>query len=128
MGPVYLASGNPKKTIFFGSNPVNTMTVSCPVTVPHCTLALSVMDNICATTKPEEIVSFALIVSVDGTPIDDGSQASVGWGRCQGANWIGNYAVGPGGHQVTLTTYIYKSFTDYATQDQWSVNYAVTIP
>ena len=117
----YLASGSGGGTLQQGNNLVHTARVYCPRHETSCTLALSAMDEICASNH-----AFYIYVTVDDNAVDPGIFVSNPgpYSPCPGGNWADNYAVGPGEHTVKLYTVALVS----GVQGPWSANYTVTIP
>jgi hypothetical protein len=119
---VYLDSGNPGTPLSVGYNSVAKTKINCPKDNLSCTVALSVMDQLCAQYNGDQ---FYIIVTVDGTQVDAGEGATNS-APCGGGNWSDSYSVAPGPHTIEL-------FTDFigngsATQGQWSAHYEITVP
>jgi hypothetical protein len=119
---IYLATGNqPMRLTPLEHVVVNITRVDCPHTVTSCTLALSVMDEICG---EDGGTSWKILVAVDGYEIDRGPYQPETRG-CAAGNWLGEVPVAPGPHEVTLATYVEGISVE---QGRWSLNYMVTTP
>jgi hypothetical protein len=123
---VYVASGDPDFAIGNGETVLHKSKVVCPKDVKSCTLVLSAMDQVC---NPDDVAGlnvFTVLVSVDSVNVGEGAGGGTGDNPCDARGWMGNVAVGPGTHQVVLSTDVTDG--ENAWQHNWSVNYTVTTP
>lgn len=121
---IYLASGDQRRPLPPFDNVIDTTTVVCPDTVESSTLALSVMDEICG----PGLTSWQIIALVDGIPVNKNpvEQPVSTLAPCVTGNWLGQYPVATGSHDVQLVTYV--PLGRIVEQGAWSVNYTVTTP